>query len=86
MMVVTAVCVLLTAVQWGPQPDANIGAGFVLMLLDGLGLPWSVLTLVGELSEQREYVRTVASVSFALINLTLHGIVALLFSFRRVYS
>jgi len=62
---------------WGPQPDANIGAGLVQLLLAGLGMPWSLLTFGGVLSEQRDCVETLKFVSFALVNLLLHGVLAL---------
>jgi len=75
--VLTGVCLLLTGMLWGPQPDANIGAGLVQLLLAGLGMPWSLLTFSGVLPEQRDYVETLELLSFALVNLLLHGALAL---------
>lgn len=75
---VTGACALLAGMLWGPQPDANIGAGLVwLFALGGLALPWSLLSLTGVLPEQRDSVEMILFIAFALFNVLLHGIAAL---------
>lgn len=76
--VVAVACFLLAGMLWGPQPDANIGAGMVwLFLLGTLALPWSALTLSGVLPEQRDSVEMILFIAFALFNVLLHGAIAL---------
>lgn len=49
---VTAACFVLVVMLWGPQPDANIGAGMLqFIVLAGLALPWSLLWFLGVLPD-----------------------------------
>lgn len=76
---ITGACFVLTLMLWGPQPDANIGAGMLqFTVLAGLALPWSLLWFSGVLPEQRDSVETLVFISFALFNVILHGVMALL--------
>ncbi len=71
---------LATAPRW----TANIGGG--LLLFGGvaaLGLPWSLLVWLGVLRTNPQEYETVLLIAFALLNLSLHGLVALYLARRR---
>jgi len=64
--------------------DANIGGGLLLFFgVGGFGLPWSLLVLGGVLRTNGQEYETVLLIAFALLNLSLHGLVALYLARRR---
>ena len=76
--VLTAVTAYLAlALQTATVADANIGAGMALLGLAGLGLPWSLLVLLGVVDVQRQSSETAFLITFALSNVVLHAILAL---------
>jgi len=59
----------LWTVTRGPEVDANIGAGFIGMLLGIFGAPWSLFAIVPTSWQQGTLV-----VASALTNLSIHGV------------
>ena len=80
--VVTAVTAYLAQSLHGSVIGANIGAGMALMGLAVVGLPWSLLALFGVVDVQRQSFETALLITFALVNLVLHGIFGLLLTRR----
>lgn len=79
----TAVCAYLAvALRYHVIADANIGAGLAFLSIAALGLPWSSLILFGVRSEARDYAETALAITFALVNLLLHGLLTLRLSNR----
>jgi hypothetical protein len=82
--VVTALIAVLTYMLSQPAVGANIGAGIMLLVVGGLGLPWSLVYLLqGATAEYRDSVETLIIVTSALVNVVLHGFIALFLTRRR---
>ena len=56
-----------------PTPDANIGTGFGMLALAGLGLPWTGPYLTGRFGELSDLGEVALFASLAMLNLVLHG-------------
>ncbi len=85
-VLVLAVLVALYAVTVATTPrwDASIGGGMLLFGgVGALGLPWSLLVIFGVLRTNPQEYETVQLIAFALLNLSLHGLVALYLARRR---
>lgn len=82
-MLLTAASAFLTLTRSGPVGGANIGAGLALLLIGGLGLPWSLLDLMGVLPNWRQPAETSFLVTCALLNVLLHGALSLFLMRRR---
>lgn len=82
---VAGACFLMTVFLWGPQPpDANFGAAALqYIVVAGLALPWSLLWFLHVLPEQSNSVDMLMFVSFALLNVILHGVITLVVTRRR---
>jgi hypothetical protein len=81
---IVAILAVVLAVVTGSHdtPDANIGAGLVLLPLIALGLPWSLLYFVLpiELDDASTLVYVLASIAPAVLNIV---VVQLVLRWRR---
>ena len=81
--VVTTFTAFLAVALRGPVIGANIGAGLAMLTLALLGLPWSLLVLLRVLPEERDFAETSLYITFALVNVLIHGLLTLWLIRRR---
>ncbi len=80
---IAAATTFLAVVIHEPVVDANIGAGFAMLALAALGMPWSLLVFSGVIPEGRDFAETSLFIAFALANVLIHGLLALWLTKRR---